>query len=371
LTDTQIIFILAAMRETPAAMRETGSRHWGFRQVLRAYPKGLRRDEMLDTLMLAGTALTWRAVANLVWHGLRARLGRPLSRMVVVTALLVALTTGYLAAAVSDRLAWEAVPDYPAGAELAEITGTVFPGLTLEGGRDEGKVFTDPAGEHDGLEPFNEDFGFAGYHFWPAGMSVKGDYGTWVRAAEQRLIDAGWTIREDYSTGATDTATGELDPSGRDLVAERGPLSLHLETSFNVVDTPAGEFWASAGLNRWQPGWVIALDLACWLLGGLAGWLVFGWASRRTEAVGFSALFPSATALTFGLLFLTPLTVLGMIAFPLAALREHTPHQPFWAWSVAWGYGCNLLGLVLLLTALGVAAAARPSREPLEVDGLS
>jgi hypothetical protein len=336
--------------------------HWGYRQLLRAYPKGPRRDEVFDTLLMAGRSTpSGREAVDLVRHGLRARLGRPASRLVVVTAVLVALTTGYLAAAVSDRLAWEAVPDYPAGAELAEITGTVFPGAALEGGRDEGRVFSDPAGGHHGIAPYNEDFGFAGYHFWPAGTFVEGRYGVWTSAARQRLVDAGWTIRDDYPTGATDTATGELDPSGRDLVAERGGLSLHLQTSFNVVDTPAGGFWASAELNRWPPAWLIAVDLTCWLLGGLAGWLVFGWASRRVEPAEFGVRLLSVSVTTFALLFLTPLTVLGMIAFPVTALRGDLPGAPFWWWSAAWGYGCNALGLVLLLAALGVSAFARPA----------
>jgi hypothetical protein len=164
--------------------------HWRYRQLLRAYPSGARRDEVIDTLLMAGRATpTWREAANLLGHGLRARLGRPASRTVVAVALLTALTCGYFAAAVSTRLAWEAVPDYPAGARLAEITGTVFPGSAVAGDRDAGGLFHDPDGARDGLEPFGEDFTYAGYSFGPAGSYVAG--GTVTRPGRPRTPPAG------------------------------------------------------------------------------------------------------------------------------------------------------------------------------------
>ncbi|MEU8239463.1 hypothetical protein AB0C07_14575 [Actinoplanes missouriensis] len=337
--------------------------HWGYRLLVRAYPAGPRRDEVLDTLLAVGRRTpSWREAGNLLRHGLRARLGRPASGAVVAVALLVALTTGFFAAALSTRAAWEAVPDYPSGTRLAEITTTVFPSLPIEGGRDEGRVFRDPTGDHQWLEPFNEDFAYAGYSFGPSGTYLPGDYRTWFGQARQRLVDAGWTVREEYPTGATDIASGLLEPSGRALVAERGPLSLHLETTVDVVDTPAGEFYALASLNRWQPGWVTAVGVVFWLLGGLTGWLVLGWASRRTEAAGGMPRFLSASATITALVFLTPLTLLGMVGFVAETWRFDRPGQPFWAWSMVWGYGCTALGVLLLITALIIAVAGGRAR---------
>jgi hypothetical protein len=62
-----------------------------YRRLLRAYPPGPRRDELLDTLVECAPPgrrrPTLREVVNLTRHGSRARLGRPKSRGIVVLTL--------------------------------------------------------------------------------------------------------------------------------------------------------------------------------------------------------------------------------------------------------------------------------------------
>ena len=95
-----------------------------YRRALWAYPPGPRRAELLDTLLdAAPEGRRWptaRERANLLGHGLRARLGRPGSRGVVALAVLVSLFAGFLAASAAHAIALTASADLPRGAALAE-----------------------------------------------------------------------------------------------------------------------------------------------------------------------------------------------------------------------------------------------------------
>ncbi|WP_229070321.1 hypothetical protein [Actinoplanes sp. DH11] len=337
---------------------------WGYRVLLLAYPAGDRRDELLDTVTATGrTVPSWREVPNLLRHGLRARLGRPGGTAVVVAALLVALTSGYFAAAGADRLAWEAVPELPTGAELDEITGTVFPGLPVAGERYGDGLFHDVM-DRGGLGGHDEDFEFAGYGFSPDGGFVKGDYREWTSAAAGRLSAAGWQVREIVPIGATDIATGALEESGRSLWASREGLTLELETETTVVGTPPGSFDVIAEVKRLPPWFVTTAGLAGWFAGALLGWLVFGWACRRTEAAGSTVRVLASGAVTVALAMLLPLSLYGVFAFTYLSAVEQTPFQPFWGFSATYGYGCTGAGLFLWLAALLLAAFAGRSPAP-------
>jgi len=98
-----------------------------YRRLLWAYPPGRRREELLDALVEAAapgrTRPTLRERANLLRYGMRARLGRPASRGVVVIAVLVSLVMGYLAAAVAYRIALEDAGLVRAGRRPARRAG--------------------------------------------------------------------------------------------------------------------------------------------------------------------------------------------------------------------------------------------------------
>jgi hypothetical protein len=342
-----------------------------YRRLLWAYPPGRRRDEVLDTLMEAApagrTRPSMRETLNLLRYGLRARLGRPAKPSVVVLAVLVALFTGCAGAGVASRLAWNAVPDYPSGTALAEITGTVYPGVPTEGQRTGDGLFEDvmePSTVQVLLQGHDEDFGFAQYEFGPGFM--KGDYREWTNATAARMEAAGWEVHDLGPTGATWIATGELDESGRSFWAKRDGLAIDVSSETDVVDTPAGSFFSTATMARFTPWWVTALGGVGWLLGFLVGWLLTGWASRRTEEATGAVRSLTREPAVVALLLVTPQAVLATVAFLLEPFQTTTPVAPFWSLSVTWGYSCNLLAVALFVLSLFVAAfGGRTGPDPL------
>ena len=344
-----------------------------YRRLLWAYPAGRRRDELLDTLMEAAPAgrsrPTLREGLNLLRYGLRARLGRPAKPSVVVIAVLVALFTGSVGAAAASRLAWNTVPDYPSGAALAEITGTVYPGVPASGQRSADGLFEDVMERSTVdvlLQGHDEDFGFATYEFGPDSGFLKGDYRDWTNAVATRMEAAGWEVHDLGPTGATWIATGELDESGRSFWATRDGLAIDVSSETDVVDTPAGSFYSTATLSRFTPWYVTALGAIGWLPGLLVGWLLTGWVSRRTEEATGAVRSLTREPVVVGLLFVTPLSILSTLAYLAEPFQFSPPGAPFWSLSVTWFYGCTLFAVALFLLSLVVAAVGgRTAADPL------
>ncbi|MEV6635894.1 hypothetical protein AB0M54_34600 [Actinoplanes sp. NPDC051470] len=346
-----------------------------YRRLLRAYPKGPRRDELLDTLLAAAPPgrprPTPAETLDLVRHGARARLGRPAGRWVVVTAVLVALTIGYAGAAFAARITWTAVPGYPTGARLAEITGTVFPGAPIDGYRSDDGLFLGISEQSFTEQLFlgrDEDFEYATYDFGPVGGNyVPGEYHRFTDEAVVRLERAGWTVHDVWPTGNTWIATGELDESGRAFWATRDGLSMEFEAStiINTDRKPPGTFYASATLTRLPPWYVTAAAAVGLLLGAIVGWLLTGWVRRHTERSTPGARAVSHTTAGLALIITLPQTVFGVVAMVAEPLATSPPFQPFWSLSLTYGYGCVLLGFVLSLIAVVTAAlGARAAGDP-------
>ncbi|MBL7258588.1 hypothetical protein [Paractinoplanes lichenicola] len=339
----------------------------GYRLLVRAYPPGRRRGELLDTFAEAGRVRpTAREAVNLLRHGLRARLGRPASRGVVVLATLIALVTGFVGAAVAARIAWEFAPAYPSGARLEAIKESVFPGLRPVSERNGDGLFFD-VGERSYGEVFlyghDEDFAFSTVWIGPDGNFIKGDYPAWTAAAQQRLVAEGWQVSDAEVTGATWIATGEIDDSGRAFTATRGGLSLSVQTETDVVDTPAGSFYASAELNRLTPGWITAAGVLGLLVFALLGWLITGWASRRTQDARGTVRSLTREPAVLALVLLFPQALLGLIGMVREPLAGGPPIAPFWSLSLTYGFGCGFLGFLLFAVSLITAAVAgRPAR---------
>ncbi len=345
------------------------SLHRGYRLLVRAYPPGRRRTELLDTLIEAAPPdrrrPTVRETANLLRHGLRARLGRPGGRGVVVLALLFALVGGFAGAAAANRVVWEAVPGFPAGAELREINETIFPGLQPVSEPNGDGLFFDPMQRSAGevlLWGLDEDFEFSDLFLAPPGGFIAGDYPAWTNAARDRLVAAGWQVTEVSPTGATIIATGELDETGRVFQATRDGLALEVNTETNVVDTPAGQFYASAEMDRLTPWYVSLAGLAGLLLGALGGWLGTGWVSRRTEGAGPVVRSLTREPAVLALVLLTPPALIGVLGLGREAFTSDPPGQPFWSLSLTYGFGCSMLGILLLILSAVVAlVAGRPA----------
>ncbi|WP_433360378.1 hypothetical protein ACQPZX_26620 [Actinoplanes sp. CA-142083] len=347
-----------------------------YRLLLRAYPPGRRRAELLDTLMEAAPASrhipTLREAANLLRHGLRARLGRPAGRGIVVVAAFVALIAGFLGASVAARVAWEFAPDHPSGAALAEIKATVFPGLPAEAARNGDGLFFDPSERsYAGVALYghSEDFEFSTLILFPTGRFISGSYRSWTAAAQDRLVAAGWQVSDAEVTGPTSIATGEVDDTGRTFTATRDGRALKVETTTDVVDTPAGSFDVTARLDRLTPGYVTAAAVLGLLSGALVGWLLTGWASRRTEHAAPSIRALARLSTIVALVLLLPQALFGVLLLGTATFAAGPPVQPFWSLSLTYGYGCGFLGVLLFAVALASAAVARPGSDSLGAIG--
>ncbi|MFG1989996.1 hypothetical protein ACGFJ7_08450 [Actinoplanes sp. NPDC048988] len=355
-------------------MRRDHSQQLGarYRVLLRAYPKGRRREELLDTLLEGAPAdrrrPSGREVVNLLRHGLRARLGRPGSKGVVAVAVLVALIGGFAGAAGTARVAWELAPEYPSGAALDAIAATVFPGVRANAEPDRGGLFTDVSERGTAdllLWGHTEDFGFSGVTIYPDKWFIPSDYRLWTVEAQERLVKEGWQVGDAEITGPTWTATGEIDDTGRTFSATRDGLAIKVESMTDVVDTPAGSFYVTARLDRLVPGFVGPAGALGLVAGALIGWLVAGWASRRTE---FARAAPRAVTLlssVVALVLLLPQALVGLAALISEMLSNGPPIRPFWSLSLTYGYGCTLAGIVAFAVALLAAVLARhPAEDP-------
>ncbi|AEV83104.1 hypothetical protein ACWT_2085 [Actinoplanes sp. SE50] len=247
-----------------------------YARLLRCYPPGPRRAEMLGTLLECAPPGRDRPTAvdivNLTRYGLRARLGRPASTSVVLLSLLVALVCGLLGAATGARLGWMLQKPLPSGAQARELTTAAFPGLPVLGGGDAPPFV--PASGADG----GEVYGFAEY--WVRNTPETRDVPAYTRGVRDRLAGAGWQIRDDVTAEQDD----EQASWSAGFTATRDDLILNY-SAYYVKDHPWYDSDGSAGfqLSRTTPPWPARFAVPAGLLAACAGWLLFGWASRRSE----------------------------------------------------------------------------------------
>ncbi|MFI5494982.1 hypothetical protein [Actinoplanes sp. NPDC051859] len=317
---------------------------------LRCYPPGRRRVEMLSTLLDCApperTRPTAQEAGNLLRFGLRARLGRPASRSVVALSLLVALTAGLMGAAAAARIAWEFAPPLPSGAAAQELKETAFPGLPAYGG-DDAEIFT--------THPLEWVPQFGAAEYWVRHTPETRNVKAYAEGVRDRLAAAGWQIRSDI-TVVDDTAGST---QWAQFWATRNGLALYYDNSYTSTDPPSDDSdgTVSFELSRSSaPPWLAGSAVSVGLLTAVAGWLLFGWASRRSEG------HPLRTA---GSACLAVLPVLLVVVAALAVAEETSlSNRP--AQEALWG-GLHMLndgfGLLALLCTLGaLAVAAPPSR---------
>ncbi len=336
-------------------MSDDLSRH--YRRLIRVYPPGSRRDELLDTLLECAPAGRRRPApgeaVNLLRYGARARLGRPSSTAVVVIAVLVSLAGAFLGAAGAARLSWETAPALPSGAEATELTSTVFPGMTVWGGGDAALFVDQPDG--DGIE-----YGHADY--WVKHTAATRDVPGFAEAVRQRLDAAGWRIRSDVRPDVDPGSepTSEDEQYTRSFWATRDGLVL----DFSIFYWPGRPWYDSDGaamfeLSRAEPPHVLLATALGGLLGAMAGWLLTGWVSRRTEPSRVSTAVVSLTT-GFALVLMLPamLLALGPIVQRIGAPDERVS-EPFWMGLVYLGDGPAILAGFLILGILPVSALPR------------
>ncbi|MFI5842554.1 hypothetical protein ACIA8K_22880 [Catenuloplanes sp. NPDC051500] len=314
------------------------------------FPPGQRRDELIDTLAEAEQETGRRGprpreALDILWHGARARLGRPKNPLVVPAAVLFVLLGAFAGAVVTTQLAWQAVPPLRGDARAAQISETVFPGLHVFGGGDAPDFVPEPGAE-SGL--VNGYIKYSVKHT-DATRNIE-DYQT---GAQERLTAAGWAVHRITVS----------DDDGQVFWAERDGLVLQFSIWYwpdvPSYDSDGGAFYR---LSRATPDWMWAAALPGVPVGALAAFLVFGWVSRRTvHATGGMAVIAVVSA--FPLLLVCPAVVRGTQAWwrtdPL-----YPPTEPFWR-PLFYDITAFATVLLMLLAVIAVAVAALQRPFPL------
>jgi hypothetical protein len=291
-----------------------------------------------------------------VMTGLRARLGRPDSRSVVVWAVLASVISGIFAAAFAARIGWETARPLRA-AETRTMLGEILPGREFPDLQDPPAFFT--------------IYGQA-LSWNAAGEMVFGDGGEYSQASIGGVLDGppvtadlvsrnlrayGWKVDPTVHADIYECTGPPCDPTtipqSTTVSARRG------DATFSMEINPS----SSVILGRATPIAVYPFGLVGGLLGATAAFLLFGWVSRRTEEqhparAGVKAL------LGVTLLFWWVPT---LFAVPLLALHHieefHPTWHPMWEW-----LGQPTFSLFFLIgcgsALLGLALAALPSGEP-------
>ncbi|WP_431878917.1 hypothetical protein [Micromonospora marina] len=343
------------------------------RWLLLAYPRDYRRArgaEILDTVRDVGSAhRRARVAANLVRHGLRARLGRAASRSVVVWAAVFAVVCGLFAASFGTWLAW--LGSRPLDhRDLAAVVGQLYP--DRQAGHldqdDPPAVFLIYGQPLDG-DLLSELLLGDGGEYAPAELTASFDQTPAAGPTElrQRLDAAGWEQSEPVHSNAYDCIPGHprcdpaTIPSDITVYAARGDHILAVELD--------AEGSTSLTLSRATPGAAYPAGLLGLALGTLGGWVLFGWASRRTAGRHTLVQGPAKVLYGVAMLFWTAPILLSA---PL--MLAHHLSEPHPRWHVPWEWLGQptlslpfLLGAVLLLLVLGVAALPhrRPAARPL------
>ncbi|MEU4218234.1 hypothetical protein [Actinoplanes sp. NPDC026623] len=326
-----------------------------YRRLLRVYPRGPRRDELLDTLVECAPPgrrrPAPREVVNLLRHGSRARLGRPGSRGIVVLALFVALAGGFLGAGAANRLGWQAVGPLPAGAEAAEISETIFPGLAVWGGGEAAGIVSQ--GDGEGIE-----YGYA--VSWVKHTTATRDVAAYTAAVRARLEAAGWTVTGvDPPLDQTDVVGANPADRSEGFTASRGALGLRF-SDYYWAGLPAYDGDGNATYFLWQrpPSWLAAVTWLGFLPGAFLAWLLTGWVSRRLEpSPGIAG--PAAAGAVLAVLCVVPYALLVLSA---GGPADETAAPSWQGLGFTMGTPAMLFGIIAALLLLVAAVQRRPRR---------
>jgi hypothetical protein len=262
------------------------------RRLLIAYPRDYRKqrgEEIIDTLAESSASPVSEAFA-LVAGGLRCRLGRPHSRLVVVFSLLTALLVGLLGAALTNRLAWESAGPLPSNDAALRVFALVAPGSNpgapkradhTFGYATYGSLRSVPLADSilrmlfaDGWE----EYGPGEVHVADAVKST-GNTRLYLERAAARLRAEGWQVTPNW-----------YDPS---LTARKPSTVLQVFAypgvpggSGSAEDPAPGSAGITMDIYRTRPSVVVPAEIAGGVVGGTFAWLVFGWTSRRTWRLG-------------------------------------------------------------------------------------
>lgn len=273
-----------------------------YRRLLVAYPAEYRRRrgaEIVDTLLdLAPDGRRRPAVSeavNLLACGLRARLGRPRSRLVVALSALTAVMAGTFGSVAGFALAWQTAGPLPSNARAHEIVRTAIGGRVSHPSiRRDDHVFA----QHDDQPlAMRKPTAFRFDRYRAGAVELEGVGPSAAGSAQDRLRARGWRIgrrlvihtRECRNSGACDQpafGTATMFSARKGSVALRVQLNRgdgfasDSEGSHPATGDPARVL---VEYYRATPGLVLPAEIIGALLAGGLAWLLFGWISRRTQ----------------------------------------------------------------------------------------
>ena len=339
------------------------------RRWLLAYPRSYRRErgeEILATVVESGRSGP-PVAANLVRHGLRARLGRPVSRTVVFWSLATALICGLFAATLATWVVWTNSRPHPSEAEARAVLADVFPGQHFADIWVPPAVFTfysQPLSWSNLDQVLSLDGGE--YELAATGGGVQGAPATGgdpvTTTALARLDAGGWRISppvvaETIACG-TKMCENPQPSTHTTITAERDGVLL---TVGIFADAGPEETFIWAGLQRMAPATVWPAGIVGFVIGAALAWLLFAWASRRTDA-GHPAA--GGVKLCFGVAVLCwwgPALLAGPFTLTHHLGEPHPQLHPLWEWLGQPVFGkATLVGVGF--AAVGLALALLPRR---------
>jgi hypothetical protein len=334
-----------------------------YRRLLLAYPRAYRRrhgPEILTTLMEAAGPGRERPTAaearDVVAGGLRQRFRLPVGRLMMLAALLTALTLGGLGAAVGSAIGWSTAQRPPTDAAVGELTDLAMGGPN----------------RHD-TQHQPEALGLRSQ----TTATVAGFTTAWSPTqARSRLEAAGWRVDpvETVQTEATTVDTNTTIPMGtNNIVADRDGITLDLSIMAYRVN-PSDQHETSYGLLMAmpsEPASVLPVTLAGGLLGLLAGWLLAGRTGYRLRRTGTWQRAPINVLAVAAMLLLAPSTLdawyLAVRAAAVAAGPELVGGDRLRAPSAYTAYihdvspsSFAVAGLMLGVIVVGLSIAVRP-----------
>ncbi|WP_432838663.1 hypothetical protein [Dactylosporangium sp. CA-092794] len=345
------------------------------RWLLLFYPHEYRRERAAELLEIVRDVRTARhpvrVAANLVGHGLRARLGWPASRTVVVMASVVATACGLFAASFGTWLAW--LDSRPLRAqELAAVLGQLYPdqpalhvdqdgpravfliyGGPLDWGNVRDLLFGD-GGEYE-LASVEASLDHLPAHSRPEALAEL----------RQRLRAAEWDVGEPVYSPAYGCLPDDprCDPTSipSDITVDARRGDIILEISIRTEQASPVMGFSMARATPWP---VYPAGVAGFLVGAAGGWILFGWGSRRLER-GCRAAQALAKGL-FGFVMILWYAPILLIAPPTYL---HYLRDPRFRWVPLWVWLGQpalllpfLLGCAMAILMLGIAALPRPVR---------
>lgn len=342
-----------------------------YRRLLFTYPRAYRRSRgaellgaMLDAAPPGRTRPTAREAANLIRHGLRARLGRPASRTVVGWAVLTVVISGLFSAAFATRAGWETARPLPRTAEARAMLAEILPGQEFTGLRDAPAMFVIYGQPLSWNAARDLLFGDGGeYQRATIGGGVNAPTlppQETVELVARNLRAHGWTV---YSLMVRDlyACSAPCDPEGQytRIVARRGDTVFTMVVySAEIPILPS----VNAEFERATPFAVYPFGLIGGVLGAAVAFLSFGWASRRTEGRHLArAVVKMLLGVTLVLWWVPTLISVQWMARHYQ--DEPSPSRPpMWEW-----LGQPTFSLLFLIgcgsALLGLALATLPGRE--------